>query len=122
MKASIKKLWLKALRSGEYKQGRGGLKKIDLEGNERFCCLGVLCDLHAKAHDLKWTKSRQSTYGSYFRNTGHLPKAVREWSGIPDDSGRIFNQNGTLKTSLAELNDRKNSNFEEVALAIEKHF
>lgn len=35
-------LWIKALRSGEYKQGRNRLKRRD-----RFCCAGVLCDLAA---------------------------------------------------------------------------
>jgi len=32
--------WVKALRSGKYKQGRNRLRKKD-----RFCCLGVLCEL-----------------------------------------------------------------------------
>lgn len=30
--------WLKALRSGDYKQGNGHLKTAD----NKFCCLGVL--------------------------------------------------------------------------------
>ena len=40
MDKKIKKKWLKALRSGKYKQGRDALRI----GN-KFCCLGVLCDL-----------------------------------------------------------------------------
>lgn len=31
--------WVKALRSGEFKQGIGGLK----DKNNNYCCLGVLC-------------------------------------------------------------------------------
>ena len=46
-KAVIKR-WVKALRSGKYKQGLGALKATDSEGKPRYCCLGVLCDLHAK--------------------------------------------------------------------------
>lgn len=41
MKAELKQKWLGALRSGQYQQGTGVLRdKFD-----RFCCLGVLCDV-----------------------------------------------------------------------------
>ena len=43
MKKSVKKLWLTALRSGEYRQGHDVLR-----ANGKFCCLGVLCDLYRK--------------------------------------------------------------------------
>lgn len=36
------KLWIEALRSGEYKQGRGRL-----EDRAGYCCLGVACKLFA---------------------------------------------------------------------------
>src|SRR6267154_3512665 len=44
MKKIWKDKWVKALRSGEYAQGRNFLCK---EGKEydRVCCLGVLCDI-----------------------------------------------------------------------------
>lgn len=37
---SIKEDWIKALRSGKYKQGTGCLRKGD-----EYCCLGVLCEV-----------------------------------------------------------------------------
>lgn len=37
--------WIKALRSGEYKQAQNKLKNTQ---KNSFCCLGVLCDLAAK--------------------------------------------------------------------------
>ena len=40
MKPEIKERWLIALRSGNYQQGKGQLKDGD-----RYCCLGVLCDI-----------------------------------------------------------------------------
>lgn len=46
--------WVKALRSGDYTQARGALKKIDSRGNRSFCCLGVLCDLAAKDGGQPW--------------------------------------------------------------------
>jgi len=38
MLKSMKTLWLKALRSGKYKQGTGTLETTD----GKYCCLGVL--------------------------------------------------------------------------------
>lgn len=43
MDQRVKTLWVTALRSGEYEQGRHTLRKGD-----QFCCLGVLCDLAVK--------------------------------------------------------------------------
>lgn len=34
--------WLKALRSGKFKQGNGSLKGRNYDGDQVFCCLGVL--------------------------------------------------------------------------------
>jgi hypothetical protein len=39
LKKQLRDEWVKALRSGEYEQGR---HRLQSEGN-RFCCLGVLC-------------------------------------------------------------------------------
>lgn len=36
----LQKKWVEALRSGKYKQGSGYLRSGD-----RFCCLGVACDV-----------------------------------------------------------------------------
>lgn len=44
MNQKIKKKWVKALRSGKYKQGTEALK-FTYDGEAEFCCLGVLCDI-----------------------------------------------------------------------------
>ena len=41
MDIGIKAAWVEALRSGKYEQGKQALRA---EGN-KFCCLGVLCDV-----------------------------------------------------------------------------
>lgn len=46
----VKAEWLKRLRSGEYTQGGGKLR----DGLNRYCCLGVLCDIAADADILVW--------------------------------------------------------------------
>lgn len=49
MDAELKAKWVKALRSGEYKQGHGRLKTA--EGG--YCCLGVLCAVAGWSIDKK---------------------------------------------------------------------
>jgi hypothetical protein len=44
MDKNTKDLWVKALRSGDYRQGQHQLRTQD----DRFCCLGVLCDVFQK--------------------------------------------------------------------------
>lgn len=41
MKKELKQKWVEALRSGKYEQGKGVLRTF----TDRFCCLGVLCDV-----------------------------------------------------------------------------
>lgn len=44
MKQELKNKWVEALRSGDYQQGRSVLRSHD----DKFCCLGVLCDIASK--------------------------------------------------------------------------
>lgn len=74
MNKQVKKKWLKALRSGEYKQGQENLNK-----DNAFCCLGVLCDLHAEEVNGKWIS------GKYLGSSSLLPHIVSEWAGLLDN-------------------------------------
>jgi hypothetical protein len=76
MNERIKKLWVEALRSGKYKQGRGKLRN---ESNE-FCCLGVLCNLHAQEHpDIAAAQTSQTEY----MGSSAMPSdAVCDWAGL----------------------------------------
>lgn len=47
MNAKLKAKWIKALRSGEFKQGRGSLRRVS-NGVQEYCCLGVLRTLDPK--------------------------------------------------------------------------
>jgi len=101
MNSKVKKLWLKDLRSGEYKQGQERLK--DPEGN--YCCLGVLCDLHRKeTNEEDW--DGKGNY--YFGEDKYLPPVVQEWAG--------FNCQNPIQ--LGNENDRGKT-FEEIANIIE---
>ncbi len=120
MNPEVKQLWLDALRSGEYKQGRHKLKNT-YEGSDNYCCLGVLCDLYTKENPTaKWTQNWQDDW--YFNVdadsvSGTLPGAVMRWSGIADANPIVCYEN--TEESLATLNDR-GVPFVEIANIIEK--
>jgi hypothetical protein len=78
MNPEIKAKWVAALRSGEYKQGRGRLNRVD-----KFCCLGVLCDLHAKESGGKWEQHTIDEYVHlYMGSSCQLHPAVLLWAGL----------------------------------------
>lgn len=117
MKKTIKDKWVKALRSGKYKQGHCLLKK----GNT-YCCLGVLTDLYIKAKKKKWTydgmangkkiyiyKSRKDISSAY------LPKEVQDWAGLKSPDPQPKNH-----CELTLLNDSRKKTFKQIATIIEK--
>ena len=121
MKPTIKKLWVNALRSGKYKQGRGSLCKTTTEKGKtvtEYCCLGVLGDV---AVDAYWEKNptvpliggKQVTeYGLIDEvNTGFLPNSVEKQLGLTR----------SRTDKLVELNDDSEFSFDDIADYIEKH-
>lgn len=79
MKPEIKAKWLAALKSGGYKQGHGQLRTND----NKFCCLGVLCDIHASETGEPWIEAETAFYNwKYCGEDLMLPKTVIEWAGL----------------------------------------
>lgn len=83
MNQEIKQKWLTALRSGEYEQGRETLRSLD----NKFCCMGVLCDLYIKenqAEDKKvdWNINPYRKAYSFEECSSLTPNVVLEWAGI----------------------------------------
>ena len=125
MKKEIAKIWTKALKSGDYKQGRFALR----DNKDCFCCLGVLCDLYNKDRKEKKKKSikilgpeydgnKNLTVFQYGKQKDFLPIAVRKWAGMSSNKGWV---NGV---NLSDLNDgrlNKPYNFKEIAKFIEEH-
>lgn len=137
MKKEIAKRWIKALRSGKYKQGQNYLKQFNKKGEVKHCCLGVLCELyndtmkksHKKTLNEKiWDDDIDAEYG-YFRlnkKAGELPSVVRKWAGIKNEIG-LFEYKETdrygsfiAQQDLATLNDN-GSKFPTIAKIIEKN-
>lgn len=105
MNQAVKADWIKALRSGEYEQGRQALAQRDVvAGKEiiRYCCLGVLCDLAVKAGLPLNTSSTDLGAIEYNGHGAYLPDPVAEWAGIGHNP-EVTYQDGTV--TLAYLND-----------------
>lgn len=105
MNPKIAKRWIKALRSGKYKQDTGQLRNGD-----KFCCLGVLCDLHAKETGMEWSKR-----GCYYEEKHLLPSIVIQWAGLKSNNGKLG-----PRRSLSKLNDN-GASFRKIATVIEKN-
>lgn len=112
MKIEIADKWVKALRSGEYKQAVGRLRT-----NEGFCCLGVLCDLHAKETRTKWDKLGYFSNHFYFGESKKLPYKVIKWAGINPDPKVALKF--IPRTSLIYMNDGMSATFDQIADYIE---
>lgn len=106
----VAKEWVKALRSGDYAQGRGALRDVA----DKFCCLGVLCDLAVEAGIIDAPIVEGGLY-VYDRELAGVPAKVQEWSGVRTGVGHITD--GTVP-SLAVSNDR-GASFSEIANLIE---
>lgn len=92
MTPELKARWVEALRSGEYKQGKGALKGQDHCGTMRYCCLGVLAEVagmrgirdHEWGDDTKFVATYRFGGSSAMLSSDHLasmrlaePTAVR---------------------------------------------
>lgn len=110
MKLEIKERWIKALRSGEYKQGMGGLRNTE----DEFCCLGVLCDVVKSDLGLKWDLIKDSGYYNISSYNECLPGIISNYTNI-SNYGELPNGD-----ELTGYNDDRGYTFEQLADIIEK--
>lgn len=92
MNPIIKQRWIEALRSGDYAQGRQ-LLRDNVEGVDRYCCLGVLCDLAAQDGRGTWTGT-----GIFVDDLGNaavsMPTGqITEWAGVDGNAHQLANMN-----------------------------
>lgn len=110
MDPTWKKKWVDALRSGEYEQGRGGLRST----TDKFCCLGVLTDLCIKEGLTEEWEIGDKDWWEAEGRPGTLPTSTRKATGA--DYPYIPREG-----HLATLNDRRGFSFERIADLIEEH-
>ena len=133
MKQIIMKKWVKALRSGKFKQGAGTLKQFNSKGQAQHCCLGVLCELYNKEmkknkkkmlSETTWNNDSDFSHG-YCKLGGKkedLPKDVMKWAGISNSMGAFTTDNPIYdQYNLADLNDTGRK-FKTIANIIEKNY
>ena len=128
MRKEVAKKWIKALRSGKYKQGQEYLKYYNQKHQPRHCCLGVLCELyndemkknHKKTLSIKTDFDGSPLKNGYVKFDGKhdfLPSVVRKWAGIKNRDGKI---NRGSYNSLAGMND-SGKTFKTISNVIEKN-
>lgn len=119
------KMWLNALRSGEYIQGRDALATMTSEG-VAYCCLGVACDLYRKNADdpLFTVKEAADSEGTgcgtlmFAGEENYLPDRVMEWLGMHDERGTYWDNLHGRNTDLSVKND-SGASFKEIAQILE---
>ncbi len=124
MNRRIKNLWIKALESGKYKQGKNRLRTDD-----KFCCLGVLCDIYRKETGKgEWRGNIKKVFApdkeSDDSTEGELPCIVSDWAKLESENPRI--EFGGDIASISNLNDGRRQDkipvhsFKEIAKVIKK--
>ena len=108
-----RKLWVEALRSGQYKQAHHRFAS-----REGYCCLGVACEVFMQ-HESGLSKPASDTGSIGYRqiNGGReygisLPSLVQNWLGVRTKDGDYCG------TSLIEVNDDR-ADFLKIAEIIE---
>lgn len=125
LKPEVKKEWLAALRSGDYKQTRGLLCNAKGE----MCCLGVAFDVavdgewvaveNPDSHDdtapnvwaIRYMATAWNGRKIWDKNDGSLPPSILKRIGLTD----------LEQDKLIELNDTERLSFKRIANHIEKN-
>jgi hypothetical protein len=121
--AEVKRRWVEALRSGDYVQRRGRLAYQSHDGDNSYCCLGVLCELAVADGVIDRTQATDGaeiTYGAFDDySTVGLPRPVRAWAGLPVDGPQADRVVLDDVTTLTRLNDTDGLSFRAIARVIE---
>lgn len=131
-KANVK-LWVDALRSGEYRQGHGELTTLDTQNNILSnCCLGVACEVALK-NGVEMTIENRNGRRRYDGNGTDLPPAVQRWLDMPDaDTGEYaaygrdvilsYDPNDDYHFMATTANDSAGWTFDQIANALERRY
>ncbi len=109
MNSEIKTKWVSALRSGDYKQGTGFLRK-----NSCYCAAGILCDLYSIDTGIQWELDIGESGRHSIDGVWNFPsKDVLTWAGIIVDNNspdfiayrRVISENDHHGKSFSEIAD-----------------
>lgn len=116
--AEHRRLWVEAIRSGDYKQGKNVLRDLT---QDLYCCLGVACDiselgLWQQVNNLQYYNIMNENAGMW----SYLPEKVRHWLGLKTNAGDLNDVGKRMLSAntLAYANDM-NVDFGKIADTIE---
>lgn len=133
MNKQLIKQWVDTLRSGKYQQGLTVLKSID----NKFCCLGVLCDIAKHLIYLDWELEDSDDMSYKIQDTCTvLPEDLINLLGVNSSRVLIMRTNSKLQeylgneeiatmsrhTTLVTLNDYYKLSFNQIADILEEEF
>jgi len=119
-------MFIQALESGEYKQGKERLTKILPDGTKEHCCLGVMCEvaiangleIETIAVSVGFEGEKNVLYGETGRRD-FLPKEVQRWYGVNTNNFMIpvpcGDENCNSTHSATYANDMFGSDFQAIA-------
>lgn len=114
MKKRQMERWVKALRSGKFKQGKGALCS-----DNKYCCLGVLCEIN-KRHV---SKEESGGLVRYEYSQTVLPSRIKSYVGVWSDVGSFRDSKAeNIIPSCATMNDCDARSFTEIADIIEQNY
>ena len=102
MRQDIAIKWVEALRSGKYQQGKFSLRSHD----DRYCCLGVLCDVLKEQIGLEWRQKSSLTAPFVFGT---------QISVLSNDIINLVGMKQTEQDILSSMNDLEEKSFAEIA-------
>lgn len=130
MNPRVKKLWVDALRSGEYEQCSGVLANLDDPDKPAYCCLGVLCEVAIKDGLYVETKDESNRHRMWLRRfydgkDTQLPRSVWEWAELDSQNPVLFQEEDVdgrpFDVLCSTANDEYELSFTEIADLIEKN-
>lgn len=116
--------WVKALRSGKFKQCKNTLIEVYPGKKDiRYCCLGVACVVAGAVSkdSIKETKRDAQDSGcpesvAIGYDVSVLPAKVQKWLGVEDQDPILG------KHEASTWNDSKGASFKKIASLIEKEY
>lgn len=114
MPRKLKADWLRALRSGKYKQGEGALERQFPDGRVLNCCLGVLCRIGNVSSRTKERPTLGSNLVAFEGGVGY----VSSYDFPTDDVRESFGLSHPLMLELANINDDGWEDFRAIAQVI----
>lgn len=109
MRKKLKDKWIKALRSGKYKQTYGTLR-----GKVGFCCLGVLCDIR---NPKGWSVPKRNGHNQVY----YISKENNCIGMLSSKILKAIQMSQDQMEKLIKLNDSRKHNFKTIAKYIEKN-